>query len=115
MKPAKDLTPAEVIDALKANDLRARVRAIFSRWSGAIEQIQQDAMERRHAGPVEWRRMELMAAEEIIAIVAGHAPRATGRDRAVELASLSFQRFLTRDEAGELAMLTKMGREPSEK
>ena len=66
MTQVKDMTPREIIDALQSNDLRAKVRAVLSKWHGIIEQ---DGQQRKPGGPVEWRRMELRAAEEIIALV----------------------------------------------
>ena len=65
-KPAKALEGREIIEALTANDLRGQVRALFSKWFAHIEQ---EAMQRRAPSPLELRRMELQAAEELIAKV----------------------------------------------
>jgi hypothetical protein len=67
---AKDMTSFEVITALQADDLRNRVRGIFSKWHATIEQ---DAQQRKPGGPIEWRRMELQAAEEIIKLIQSEA------------------------------------------
>ena len=66
--PAKDLTPEQVIEALKSGDLRAKVRLVLTQYHGKVEQ---DAQQRKPGGPIEWRRMELHAAEDIIALIAG--------------------------------------------
>ena len=64
MKPAKDLTPSEILTAMRADDLRAKVRNLLCDWSGLIDQASMQDI-----APIELRRMELSAAEEIIAAV----------------------------------------------
>lgn len=59
------LTPSEIINILTSDDLRIKVRKIFSKWSARIDQC---AMQ--EVGPIELRRMEVLAAEEIIKTVA---------------------------------------------
>lgn len=66
MKPAKDLEGIEIADAMKADDLRAKVRHIFQDWSAKIEQASQ---QRNPPSVLEIRRMELIAAEQIIEAV----------------------------------------------
>lgn len=64
IKKAADMTDREIIDAMDARDIRAKVRFIFSIWSARIEQAHAQA---KPPSPIAIRRMELQAAEQIMA------------------------------------------------
>jgi hypothetical protein len=66
VKKAKDMTGVEVVEALGDSDVRAKVRLLFSNWCGRIESA---GNQQKGLPPVELRRMELEAAEEIIALI----------------------------------------------
>lgn len=58
-----EMTDREVLDAMNADTPLARVRTIFSRCSAEIEQA---GMQRRSLTPIEMRRLELQAANNIL-------------------------------------------------
>lgn len=61
----KNMTGREIIDALQADTPLAKVRAIFSQRSAQIEQAQ---AQRTPLSPIEMRRMELQAANAVLAL-----------------------------------------------
>ncbi len=65
MKKAHDMNDAEIIAALKAEDIRAKLRFAFSDWSGRIDQ----ASRQLKLSSIEFRRMELEAAEAFMQII----------------------------------------------
>jgi hypothetical protein len=67
MSPAKDLTPSEIIEAIRADDLRAKVRNMLTDWHALI-----DLAFEEDVSPIERRRMELVEAEEITMAVIKH-------------------------------------------
>lgn len=85
-----EMSDAEVIAALKSDTPLNRARAKFSHWAATIEQ---EARQRRPAGPIEGRRMEFRAVEEIsealglISYNALNAKVATLTNRVAELES----------------------------
>lgn len=62
MKPAKDLTPSGILTAMNADDLRGKIRNLLCDWHGLLDRAFEE-----NISPIERRRMELVAAEEIIA------------------------------------------------
>ena len=67
MKEAAVMIPEEIIAAMNAGDVRARVRFIFSMWSARIDAANRHP---KAPSPIEIRRMELQAAEEIMKEIA---------------------------------------------
>ena len=57
-------TDAEVMAELRSDSALNKARAKFSHWAATIEQ---EGMQRRPAGPIEIRRLEFEAVEEILA------------------------------------------------
>lgn len=62
------MTNQEVMDELRSDTPLNRARAKFSHWYATIEQ---DSLQREPSGPVEIRRMEFKAVQEIIAAYNG--------------------------------------------
>jgi len=58
------MTDAEVLDHIKRNTPLNQLRALFSAWNGRIEQAM---AQRRSPGPIELRRLEFEAVQEIVA------------------------------------------------
>lgn len=67
------LTDNEVLAEIRSDSLRNRVRKILSASAG--RRIEQAYTQRRMPSPVEIRRMELEAAEEIIELVTSDIER----------------------------------------
>lgn len=62
----KSMSDREIVDELESDSLLNRVRKLISASAGEIEQAY---AQRKRPSPVEVRRMELTAAERIIAVV----------------------------------------------